>query len=535
MNVARNVLKTAKSNSHLNGVTLLNSHVPGCGYAGASRTPRIDDLPDISKATDGATRSMIEIAEKSRDRSYVTAATATGGSILLEAPKPRGLPIFGTLFSFLLSGGTKRQHEYVDRRHRELGPVYRECIGPISAVFVNSPHEFRRIFRLEGSAPKHFLPEAWTLYNEIRKCRRGLFFMDGEEWIHFRKILNKVMLVPDAMNLMTEPCQEVANSLRQNWQKQIETDTIIPDLQIQLYQWSIEAMMATLMGSSWHSSKQQLSRDFEKLAKTLHKIFEHSAKLAIMPAKVAMNLRLPVWAKFVACADTAFEIVRILVPEMIQLGGNGLLRKMMDEGIREEDAICIVVDFILAAGDTTATTMQWILLLLCNHPERQEELFEHLKKLPPKELLGNSFLKCIIKETLRLYPIAPFISRYLPEDSVIGNYFVPKGELLVLSIYSSGRDTANFSQPNEFLPERWIRTEKGTYQGVLNPHASLPFALGARSCIGRKLAEIQISLALAEMIKSFKIECVNRDRVKMILHLISVPSESMKLKLTRRK
>lgn len=71
--------------------------------------------------------------------------------------------------------------------------------------------------------------------------------------------------------------------------------------------------------------------------------------------------------------------------------------------------------------------MQWILLLLCNHPERQEELFEHLKKLLPKELLGNSFLKCIIKETLRLYPIAPFISRYLPEDSVIGNYFVPKG------------------------------------------------------------------------------------------------------------
>lgn len=77
-------------------------------------------------------------------------------------------------------------------------------------------------------------------------------------------------------------------------------------------------------------------------------------------------------------------------------------------------------------------------------------------------------------------------------------------ELLVLSIYSSGRDTANFSQPNEFLPERWIRTEKGTYQGVLNPHASLPFALGARSCIGRKLAEIQISLALAEVYERLK-------------------------------
>lgn len=115
-------------------------------------------------------------------------------------------------------------------------------------------------------------------------------------------------------------------------------------------------MIATLMGSSWHSCKQQLSRDFDTLAKTLHKIFEYSAKLSIIPAKLAMNLRLPVWTKFVGCADTAFEIVRMLVPEMIRLGGDGLLRKMMDEGIREDDAIPIVTDFILAAGDTVRST-----------------------------------------------------------------------------------------------------------------------------------------------------------------------------------
>lgn len=37
-----------------------------------------------------------------------------------------------------------------------------------------------------------------------------------------------------------------------------------------------------------------------------------------------------------------------------------------------------------------------------------------------------------------------------------------------------------------------------------------------------------------QLVKSFKIECVNRDRVDLILHLISVPSESMQLKLTQR-
>lgn len=130
-------------------------------------------------------------------------------------------------------------------------------------------------------------------------------------------------------------------------------------------------MMATLMGSYWYSYKHQLSRDFEILAETLHEIFEYSAKLSIIPVKLAMNLRLPVWKKFVASADTAFEIVRMLVPEMAKLGGNGLLKKMMDEGIRAEDAICIVTDFILAAGDTVRSE--------CNYFMKQKFIFEIYK------------------------------------------------------------------------------------------------------------------------------------------------------------
>lgn len=72
-------------------------------------------------------------------------------------------------------------------------------------------------------------------------------------------------------------------------------------------------------------------------------------------------------------------------------------------------------------------------------------------------------------------------------------------DLILLSIYSSGRDENYFPQPNEFQPERWIRTKDGCYQGVKNPYATLPFAMGVRSCIGRKLAETQMSLALAQV------------------------------------
>lgn len=94
-----------------------------------------------------------------------------------EPPEPRGLPLVGTILSLLMAGGGKKLHEYVDKRHRELGPIYREQIGPVDGVFVNSPDEFQRIFRLEGTMPRHFLPESWLLYNKIRQQNRGLLFM----------------------------------------------------------------------------------------------------------------------------------------------------------------------------------------------------------------------------------------------------------------------------------------------------------------------------------------------------------------------
>lgn len=103
------------------------------------------------------------------------ADTPAGG--LSEMPSPRGLPVIGTMLDLITAGGAPRLHEYVDARHRQLGPVYRESIGPVSGVFVSDPNEMRRVFSLEGKYPKHLQPDPWILYNKMYGCKRGLFFM----------------------------------------------------------------------------------------------------------------------------------------------------------------------------------------------------------------------------------------------------------------------------------------------------------------------------------------------------------------------
>lgn len=56
------------------------------------------------------------------------------------------------------------------------------------------------------------------------------------------------------------------------------------------------------------------------------------------------------------------------------------------------------------------------------------------------------------------------------------------------------KDERYFSRPNEFLPERWLNKDE-----KFHPFAFLPFGYGVRSCIGRRLAELEIICLATEV------------------------------------
>lgn len=94
-----------------------------------------------------------------------------------EVPSPAGYPLFGTLPRFLAAGGIQYHHKYVSQLHKELGGVFRDNLAGMELVFVADQTAVREVFDAEGQHPRHFIPEAWLLYNEERQARRGLFFM----------------------------------------------------------------------------------------------------------------------------------------------------------------------------------------------------------------------------------------------------------------------------------------------------------------------------------------------------------------------
>ncbi|EGW03737.1 1,25-dihydroxyvitamin D(3) 24-hydroxylase, mitochondrial [Cricetulus griseus] len=101
--------------------------------------------------------------------------------------------------------------------------------------------------------------------------------------------------------------------------------------------------------------------------------------------------------------------------------------------------------------------------------------------------------------------------------------------VLMLNTQVLGSSEDNFEDASQFKPERWLQKEK-----KINPFAHLPFGLGKRMCIGRRLAELQLHLALCWIIQKYKIVATDNEPVQM-LHLgILVPNRELPIAFCRR-
>lgn len=448
-----------------------------------------------------------------------------------DIPAAKTLPIFGTTLDLIAAGSAPQLHKYINKRHKQLGPIFRERLGPISAVFVSSPILMRNVFLYEGQYPIHPLPEAWTLYNEKKKCRRGLFFMDGEEWLQNRRIMNKILLTSNC-DWMRPHVDRATQKLIDKWHDLADENSQgtaeVPQLEEMMYKWAIDVIANLMFGSPYKSISKELEAAVDSFSEEVHKIFGSSSKLMTFPPKIAEFLQLKIWTDFEKSVDEVLKMGRRIIDMgMSEMSdGSGMLTMMKESNMSLEDIKRIFIDLIIAAGDTTAFSAQWALYLISIHNEIQERIRSEISSLSTAD---SPYLRGLIRETLRLYPVAPFIGRFLATDAVLGKYKINKNTLVLLSLYTSGRDPQSFPEPLEVRPERWLRNENRELCGVLQAHGTLPFAIGSRSCIGRKIALLQMHSLLKAAIQNFELKCLNNQQIDIVLRLVAVPDKRIQL------
>uniref|UniRef100_A0A1I8NMZ0 Cytochrome P450 n=1 Tax=Stomoxys calcitrans TaxID=35570 RepID=A0A1I8NMZ0_STOCA len=180
---------------------------------------------------------------------------------------------------------------------------------------------------------------------------------------------------------------------------------------------------------------------------------------------------------------------------------------LSNQDIREE-----VDTFMFEGHDTTTSALAHICYLVARHPEVQKKLFQEIlevfgkdKQQPVtiKQLQELKYMECVIKESLRLYPAVPIIGRLTEQDTVINGVTIPSNTHILLLIYAVGRDADYFSQPNDFIPERFAGSIDNPSK--FNPFAFAPFSAGPRNCIGQKFAMLEMKCTISKMIRHFEL------------------------------
>ncbi|KAF1879536.1 hypothetical protein Lal_00006003 [Lupinus albus] len=181
--------------------------------------------------------------------------------------------------------------------------------------------------------------------------------------------------------------------------------------------------------------------------------------------------------------------------------------------LENEDIVDLLLGFLAAGYESTATTLTWVVIYLTDHPEimkkAKEEQEEILKTREPshkhidiKEIKQMIYLAKVIDETMRLANISFSTFRKAITDVNINGFIIPKGWKVLVWARAVHMDPTNYENPLQFNPSRWddYNGKAGTF---------IPFGAGSRLCPGMDLAKLEISIFMHYFLLNYKLERVN--------------------------
>jgi cytochrome P450 len=186
----------------------------------------------------------------------------------------------------------------------------------------------------------------------------------------------------------------------------------------------------------------------------------------------------------------------------------------------------IVVNFLIAGRDTTAQALSWFFLSITQNPRVVTKIRSELRELVPGLFDGSvltpsaeqvsqlTYLEAAIKETLRLYPPVPFISKHVQNDIVLSDgTFIRKDSNIAVPPWALGRMTRVWGgDATEFKPERFI--DAATGRPINYPHTKfVAFNAGPRLCLGMNLAMMEMKIVAASLLSQFDIEVLSAGNV----------------------
>ncbi|XP_012062914.1 PREDICTED: cytochrome P450 4C1-like [Atta cephalotes] len=492
------------------------------------------------------------------------------------------------IFAFL----PKVYHHYVMRQ--KLKNLPSPVTGSIFKLMRLSDYERTKLFLMEiekckegifihyiGIAPyinifkpeylQHILPSTVNItkgdfYDMLKPwLGNGLLTSTGEQWFHDRKLIGPTFHF-SVLDQFAMIVFEKAEILTKCLQKEIEKD---PGKAVNIFPFiinvALDIICETAMGVDIHAQEvvtKYTNRTFRTSSLTTKRLFRPWHWIEWL------FYLLPTGKQFKSALDILHgftkEVIRKRKIERQSQNGHtelenednefnigkrkrqAFLDLLLDQNEKSDtpltdDELRAQVDtFMFEGHDTTAVAITWTLFLLGNNLKHQAKVHEELEEVfgdsetpaSLKELSKLKYLDRVIKETLRIFPSVPIITRELSKDVKIDNFILPKGVMVVLAILLTHRNPVVWPDPLKFDPDRFLPENSKNR----NPYAYIPFSAGPRNCIGQKFAQLEEKTVLTAILRKWRVKSVKTvDTIKFEGSLTLRPSEDVLMHFTSKK
>jgi cytochrome P450 len=209
-------------------------------------------------------------------------------------------------------------------------------------------------------------------------------------------------------------------------------------------------------------------------------------------------------------------------------GGNG---REWEKEIRDQLLTIGITGFV-----TVGAGLTWALYELACHPpiaaRLAAEVDEALGGRAPGAADVDALSHCVavVSEALRLYPPSwMFLRVTRAEDELPSGVTLRAGAKVVLSPYLVQRSPAYYEEPRRFDPDRFAPAAAAQRPRF----AYFPFGGGARVCVGRELALLELTLVIARLAQGVRLELLS-GQAALDPHLTLRPRDPILVRVTER-
>lgn len=442
-------------------------------------------------------------------------------------PGPAGLPLVGNSHQFLGKTSTDIFH-LLTELEQQYGSVFKVDVASAFWLFYMAPEDVERIM----TGPE-FNCKSDDYDMLLEWLGTGLLISNGNKWFTHRKALTPAFhfkILDNFVQVFDEKSTVLARKFLSHSGKEV---WIFPLVKL----CTLDVIVETAMGTE--SNAQTEESGYTMAVEDISEIVFWRMFNAVYNNEFMFKLSSK-FGTYKKCLKTIREFTLSIIEKrrsaLIELDENGenlrkdvdssgLKRKMAlldillqttidgrpltNEEIREE-----VDTFMFAGHDTTASAITFLLYVMAKYPEVQQKVYEEAVSV-----LGDSietpitlsalndlkYLDLVVKESLRMFPPVPYISRSTIKEVELSGCNIPVDTNITVGIYNMHHNPKYFPEPEKFIPERF-EAERGVEKQ--HPYAYVPFSAGSRNCIGQKFAQYEIKSTISKVVRLCRMELI---------------------------